>query len=319
MHGAAKMLLTRRSVFVLAVFSVFAAALFIASRRLAEQCPGGPYCPDFSRLHGDVSPDTSNFENVDSTQTAQEHSDTEPSVPTDGPCTNFPDTSDILLTMKTGASEVFSKVPTQLMTNLQCLPEYYIFSDMEQSIAGHKIYDSLDEVLQDVIFGNKDFNLYFRQKSCAVDQQQCHAGHDLGGEGWALDKYKFVHLAEKTYRMRPNYKWYLFTEADTYVVWSNIVDWLKRLNPEKPLYFGSRAFIANKPFAHGGSGYVMSHAAMRDMFEGKTGVANRYDDQAPKTCCGDGLFAEAVKNETGIEVFNTVRTPADGRHARLKG
>lgn len=47
-----------------------------------------------------------------------------------GSCTNFPNTDNILLVMKTGATEAFDKVPTQLLTAMQCLPDFLIFSDM---------------------------------------------------------------------------------------------------------------------------------------------------------------------------------------------
>lgn len=46
------------------------------------------------------------------------------------PCADFPDTSDVLLVVKTGAGEVFSKLPAQLVTSMQCLPDLLLFSDM---------------------------------------------------------------------------------------------------------------------------------------------------------------------------------------------
>jgi hypothetical protein len=46
------------------------------------------------------------------------------------PCENFPDTEDILLVMKTGATEAFDKMPTQLLTSMQCLPDFLLFSDL---------------------------------------------------------------------------------------------------------------------------------------------------------------------------------------------
>lgn len=45
------------------------------------------------------------------------------------PCNNFPDTEGILLVMKTGASETFEKIPTHLLTSMQCLPDLLMFSD----------------------------------------------------------------------------------------------------------------------------------------------------------------------------------------------
>lgn len=44
-------------------------------------------------------------------------------------CRNFPDTSGIMLVMKTGATEAFEKLPAHLLTSLQCLPDFLLFSD----------------------------------------------------------------------------------------------------------------------------------------------------------------------------------------------
>lgn len=58
------------------------------------------------------------------------------------PCADFPDTSDVLLVMKTGAGESFSKLPAQLMTTMQCLPDFLLFSDMVSPslVRVHKSY-----------------------------------------------------------------------------------------------------------------------------------------------------------------------------------
>lgn len=221
-------------------------------------------------------------------------------------CKDFPDTSNILLVMKTGASEAYSKIPTQSVTMLRCLPDYLIFSDMEQTVAGQHIMDSLDTVLPKAKDDNRDFDLYRRQRDCPVDQETCNKGQDSAKQGWALDKYKNIHMAEKTFALRPAYQWYLFVDADTYVFWPNMVRWLKRIDHTKKHYLGSAAMLGGFPFAHGGSGYLMSSALMRGMFEGKENVANKWDQEAPKTCCGDYLLARAVDNSTKLRVKNVV-------------
>jgi hypothetical protein len=221
-------------------------------------------------------------------------------------CKDFPDTSNILLVMKTGASEAYSKIPTQAVTMLRCLPDYLIFSDMEQTVAGQHIMDSLDTVLPKAKDDNRDFDLYRRQRDCPVDQETCNKGQDSAKQGWALDKYKNIHMAEKTFALRPAYQWYLFVDADTYVFWPNMVRWLQRMDHTKKHYLGSAAMLGGFPFAHGGSGYLMSSALMRSMFEDKENVANEWDQEAPKTCCGDYLLARAVDNSTELRVKNMV-------------
>lgn len=228
--------------------------------------------------------------------------------PADPTCEGFPDTSNVLLVMKTGASEAYSKIPTQLLTNLRCLNDFLIFSDMEQEVAGFTIQDSLDTVLPEAMVDNRDFDLYNRQKMCAVDQETCNknSGANTASQGWALDKYKNIHMAEKAYEQRPNYDWYMFVDADTYVLWGTLTEWLKQMDPDQKHYLGSVALLGGFPFAHGGSGYLVSKAMMRAFLKGKTGIANKWDVPVKSTCCGDYMFSFALKNETDVDVKNVV-------------
>lgn len=47
-----------------------------------------------------------------------------------GVCDGFPNTDGIMLVMKTGATEAFTKLPAHLLTSLQCLDDYLLFSDL---------------------------------------------------------------------------------------------------------------------------------------------------------------------------------------------
>lgn len=232
----------------------------------------------------------------------------------DATCDKFPETSNILLVMKTGASEAYAKIPTQLMTNLKCLDDFLIFSDMEQTVAGHKILDSLDNVLPEAKIDNPDFDLYNRQKNCRVGQETCNKGSsdDTASQGWALDKYKNIHMAEKAYHKRPEYDWYMYVDADTYVIWPTLVDYLKTFDPKEKLYLGSVALIGDFPFAHGGSGYVVSQGMMQEFFQDKKDVARKWDMSAKDTCCGDFLFAYALKRETNMTVSDVVSCSPNG-------
>lgn len=291
----------------------FVSVLMFTSRQLGQLCEDGSYC-DISGLReklpkfgNDETNSSTNTTNNGKTQTGNQHvgHDSE-SATLDDECALFPNTSSVLLIMKTGASESYSKIPTQLMTTLKCLPDFLFFSDMAQKIAGYTIHDSLDTVLDEVKEKNKDFELYHRQKQCPIDQEACNKNHDVAKQGWDLDKYKNIHMAEKAYKMRPNYDWYMFVDADTYVVFPTLMEWLKHLNPAKPHYIGSVAYLGGFPFGHGGSGYLVSRSAMHSMFHNKVGVANKYDEPVQHTCCGDYMWSKALNDETGIEVANAV-------------
>ncbi|KAJ0125242.1 glycosyltransferase family 31 protein [Diaporthe amygdali] len=218
-------------------------------------------------------------------------------------CDGFPDTSGILLIMKTGATESFDKLPTQLITILRCLPDFLLFSDLDQHIAGYHVRDSLETVLSTAKDGNADFDLYRQQKDCVIDQEMCAKNLEgAQGAGWNLDKYKNIHMAEKAHRLRPGYDWYFFVDADTYVSWPNLVQMLRKLDPTKPRYLGSPTLIRGYPFAHGGSGYVLSGAAMKEFAGQNPGIANKYDAQIKDVCCGDYMFAISLNDTVGLMV-----------------
>lgn len=218
-------------------------------------------------------------------------------------CDGFPDTSGILLVMKTGATEAYDRLPVQIMTVLKCLPDFLLFSDLDQHIGGFHVRDSLETVLSEAQEGNPDFDLYRAQKQCLVNQDEC--SKILGSAdsaGWNLDKYKNIHMAEKAYRLRPDYDWYVFVDADTYVSWPNMVYALKKLDPAVEKYLGVPTMIGDRLFAHGGSGYIMSRGAMREFVGKHPGIANSYDISIQNNCCGDFVFALALFDSLGILV-----------------
>ncbi|UPL01311.1 hypothetical protein LCI18_012245 [Fusarium solani-melongenae] len=213
-------------------------------------------------------------------------------------CAGFPNLNGITLVMKTGATEAFSKLPAHLLTSLQCVQDVLIFSDLEQQIGSHHIIDVLDNVKEDVQKGRKEFDLYKAQKSCPIPQKYCTA--DMKG-GWDLDKYKFLHMIERAWKLRPHQRWYVFAEADSYIFWPNLIWFLNnKVNATETPYVGSVAMLKGTPFAHGGSGYVIYGDTVRKMVE-IPDLAHKYDMMATHECCGDYLMALAV-NETGKKV-----------------
>jgi hypothetical protein len=205
--------------------------------------------------------------------------------------------SRIVVTVKTGASEAFEKLPIQLMTILKCVEEnMLIFSDMEEDIGSHHVYDSLDEISSEVTEGNQDFDLYRTQQEYRLvggDVRMLREASWIYDAAWNLDKYKFIQIVRKTFEARPGADWYLFIEADSYIIWSSLLAWLKRLNPQKKLYMGSQAMMGDMGFAHGGSGYLISGAAMKALTS-DAGILARYDANAKFECCGDVNLAKAI-------------------------
>lgn len=107
-------------------------------------------------------------------------------------------------------------------------------------------------------------------------------------------------MLEKTWKMRPDKKWYVFIEADTYLVQSNLFLWLERLNHERALYMGSPTYIGGDAFSHGGSGYILSGAALKKFADEDEGIAQRFDEDMSKEQYGDHMLMKALKSK-GVE------------------
>ncbi|KAF7718711.1 N-acetylgalactosaminide beta-1,3-galactosyltransferase [Penicillium ucsense] len=178
---------------------------------------------------------------------------------------------DILVVMKTGVTEAKDKVPVHFKTTLRCVPNYIIYSDFEEEIEGVKIYDVLQGMDPDVMKQVPDFDLYNRIKKLgrqglAQDDFADEANSAVGkpnNPGWKLDKWKFLPMIIESLRYRPKAKWYVFMEADTYISWPTLLQWLKHFDHRKPWYLGTETQIADVIFAHGGSGFMISHPALK--------------------------------------------------------
>ena len=201
---------------------------------------------------------------------------------------------EVVVVIKTGATELYKVLPIHLATTLNHVPNFLLFSDHEQRIGQYHIQDSLDDSKPESVQEFWDYHLYRDQQQYMAEGQNPDF-LELSG-GWELDKFKNVHILVKTYKQRPDAKWYLFIDADTYIVMANLLPFLRNLDHNEKLYFGSPTYIANLNFAHGGTGYVISHAAVKAVVESKEELAQSYEDFTKDQCCGDYVLARALKD-----------------------
>ncbi|KAJ3326267.1 hypothetical protein HDV06_000143 [Boothiomyces sp. JEL0866] len=98
---------------------------------------------------------------------------------------------------------------------------------------------------------------------------------DEASEGWKSDAHKNLPGFRQLYEHYPNADWYIMIDDDTYVFMENLHFRLAHFKPEKPYYFGSANVftgcdsvkkLGKGPFfAHGGSGIVLSKAAIKKL------------------------------------------------------
>ncbi|RYP52050.1 hypothetical protein DL768_002733 [Monosporascus sp. mg162] len=223
---------------------------------------------------------------------------------TDLTCASLEGVDDVFVILKTGANEAPEKLPVHLRTTLDCIPHYGIWSDLEENISGHHVSNALDEVDPEVIAGHPDFEYYRRLQeqgryAFSADEQAkwANAQNTISGRdtpGWKLDKWKFLPLADKAYRQRPEAKWFIFMECDTFIIWKNLLAWLSTMDASKPLYLGHQMRVGDVVFAYGGSGIVISNPAMKALVEHRATNLKFYDDFTGQHWAGDCVLGKAM-------------------------
>lgn len=227
--------------------------------------------------------------------TSESHTPSDALSVTTDLCSKIRNVKDVTIVIKTGATELWDKIPILLLSNLACANDVLIYSDLEDEVAGKPVFDALVDISEEAKATNHDFGIYRLLRQYRDDQAEvAELKKDHGKEAWDLDKYKFVHTVEGAFQQSPNSSWYFFIDADTYIVWSSLLPWLQRTDPSEKLYIGSAAYMGDIAFGHGGSGYVLSQAAMQHYIE-NTGKASTLFGTSSGECCGDVVIAKLLR------------------------
>lgn len=226
--------------------------------------------------------------------------------------------NETLVIIRTGSTELAAKLSVHLDTTLRCFPHTIVFSDSAETFNDHQVLDALESVSDTVKETNEDFELYRRLRDGrqVLESDGWHSQpngtflESLSGHtenpGWKLDKWKFLPMVNRTFAEYPEsagIKWYVFMEADSYIVWPTLLDHLARLDHTKPHYSGSAAYIDNVAFAHGGSTFIVSPPAMRSVTEYYNAHKEEVEETTNRHWAGDCVlamyFAESGTSLTG--------------------
>lgn len=218
-----------------------------------------------------------------------------PLVPLVPSCRQLPGADKVVVIVKTGATEAFARLPQQLLTLADCVPNFMVFSDMEQDMGDHHVYDALDEVGKEYKDNHDDFKFYNQVR-------QSHLSHGdvslLGSEkGWNLDKWKNIPMLHKAYTKYPKADWFMTIDADTYLGWTNLLLLLAQMDPNKPVYAGCVYWHGPTAFAQGGTGYLLSRAAVKkfEKIRTKEKIAD-WEKETSTICCGDVMLGVAMQH-----------------------
>nr|POE71926.1 glycoprotein-n-acetylgalactosamine 3-beta-galactosyltransferase 1 [Quercus suber] len=213
---------------------------------------------------------------------------------------------DIQPVIKTGHGVLETRLRPHLHSNSACLDDVLIFSDVDEEFDGFQIIDVIADLHPEFMRNNSQLADYLTQKALA-DQGLLQPGNSAHIQGWEQDKFKFLPSVSRAWQMRPEKRWYVFFEGDTFVVWDNLFRLLENFDPDLPWYFGSPSpAIEGSWMANGGPGYVLSREVVRrlvkDDFDDKgvsvgSALSRRWEDLILHDCCGDSVLGWAVHED----------------------
>lgn len=212
-----------------------------------------------------------------------------------------PNADKIFLMIKTGSTVLWERLPIHLMTTLTKVPYYGLYSDAPSSIAGHEVIDILANVTAETK-KHDDFKLYQKlQKLRSRHSMLNPRKEDLGG-GWELDKYKNIPMLAHALKAAPkSVDWFVFIDADTYLLIENMIGYLMRLDAKDKLYLGSVVNGGKYAFGHGGSGVAISRAALEASLGKHPEWEHAFEKETIRNCCGDSMVASLL-GEAGIYI-----------------
>lgn len=218
--------------------------------------------------------------------------------------------NDVLVILRTGATESQEKVPIHFRTTLRCVPNFVVVSDFDEVIDGVEVTNVLDGVSDATKKEHEDFKLYHhlqeRGRKGLPSQKVITAmsGSSKGdylqtdNAGWKLDKWKFLPMIDHAYKKKADAKWFVFIEADTFLGWSNLLEYLGKFDDNKPYYIGKHLYINDVEFGYGGAGFILSNPAIRKVVEQRSTHVSEYEEFTKSHWVGDcavGKVMEDVK------------------------
>jgi hypothetical protein len=224
------------------------------------------------------------------------------------PCHDLPGGQEMLFILRTGATEIADRLPAHISTSLRCFPNHVVFSDYEEQFDGERVLDALEFTDPQIIANNQGFELYRRLQRdgragltpSELSGSEAQALSDSGHNeipGWKLDKWKFVPMVNRTLHVYPNMDWYVFMEADSFILWSTLQLYLSKMDPTKPHYLGVDTYIGDDPaFAHGGAGFIVSRPAMRSVVDYHSGHKAEIEAYTDRHWAGDAVLGKTLKD-----------------------
>ncbi|KAJ3034090.1 hypothetical protein HDV00_005454 [Rhizophlyctis rosea] len=207
-----------------------------------------------------------------------------PPNPTPPPPTRHP-LSNIAIALKTGHDIALTRIPIQLLTFLHNAPHLLLIAEDSSSVGPYPVIDVYTPHNGNASPDTKgpSFMAEYWKKEMEDQLKGMKPGEervvvDKNNKGWQADAHKnlpgFGEMRRKFLdgSEGEGVEWFLMIDDDTYVFPQNLAHFTSTEDPTTPLYFGApniftgcddvRKMGDGPLFAHGGSGILMSRAAL---------------------------------------------------------
>ncbi|KAF2623555.1 glycosyltransferase family 31 protein, partial [Macroventuria anomochaeta] len=219
-------------------------------------------------------------------------------APVQGFCKDVRNAQHVMVIVKTSKAEIYDKLSAHLLGLLSCVPVFAIFSDHAGQIDGIQVHDALRDISSEAKQHNDEFREYNIIKADPEYKPDAKKTKDL-------DKWKVLPMVYQAYQMNPHAKFYAFIEADTGLSWTNLLQWVDRLDYRIPYYSGAQSFINRVQFAQRGPGILLSQGALRRYAKSyEERWAEEWEKRIGKECCGDYILATAL-NDAHVELYTS--------------
>jgi hypothetical protein len=228
----------------------------------------------------------------------------------------------LVVTIRTTATEAFAKLPMSLLlADTIYHDNINIVSDLHMDIGAFHVHDILEHIDSRIMASNPDLQRHGRQIRLAEASIDLSVAKENNAEKEKevmakLDKYKYIRMLEKAWQLKPDRKWYMFVDADTYVFRPNLMHWLGRFDSTEAIFF---ADAPNSDLPGAGSGaFILSEKVMRKLFAEGGNIAATWDARISDYQSGFDAVVAAMEAELklgfnrtwpGISSYNPTTAP----------
>ena len=204
----------------------------------------------------------------------------------------------VMVVFRTSKAEIREKLPAHIKGLLSCVPNFAIFSDHSGEIDGIPVHNALANIGSE----SKRTHDEFREYQLMLEDGDHKPDR---GKTKELDKWKFLPMVYKAYKLKPDAKFVVFIEADTSLSWTNMLQWINRLDYRIPYYAGAPIFIDSVQTAQRMSGIMLSQGALRRYAKSYEELyTSKWEEQVGKGCCGDLALARAM-GDAHVEFYSS--------------